>query len=488
MGLLDIFRIGEYKRTIEKLNNDNSRLQAELLQTRLSITPEMLNYISLRQNTNMLYQEVAQKNEEISELQEDVRELSGIIAKHQNTVCELSQKIQQTEKSYNNSAQRIASAKEIYKAVVHAIELSRNSTFAYDIENNTIENLDKLFPSVTINLHCMDVPSLKKAFNENDRQIELVMREYAARYTTKANQTIYQLMVIALRAELQNILYDLKYNKIDQAVSNVKEVTQKYIDIVCKGNQQIAPTVTRFIGEIEYLFINAVKIEYNYYVKREQARQEQAAIREQMRQEAEERKALEAEKRKVEAEERKYTSQIEELQRRIVESDSDTTGLQQRILELEQMLAHVELKKNDIINLQNGKAGNVYIISNYGAFGDQVFKIGMTRRLDPQERIDELGSASVPFKFDVHSFIFSEDAVALETELHRRLDSRRVNKVNMRKEFFYSTVDELETLTHEIAPTAEFHRTMIAEEYNQSLSSNENYTSSYSVASDESDE
>ena len=246
--------------------------------------------------------------------------------------------------------------------------------------------------------------------------------------------------------------------------------------------------MTRFIGEIEYLFINAVKIEYNYYVKREQARQEQAAIREQMRQEAEERKALEAEKRKVEAEERKYTSQIEELQRRIVESDSDTTGLQQRILELEQMLAHVELKKNDIINLQNGKAGNVYIISNYGAFGDQVFKIGMTRRLDPQERIDELGSASVPFKFDVHSFIFSEDAVALETELHRRLDSRRVNKVNMRKEFFYSTVDELETLTHEIAPTAEFHRTMIAEEYNQSLSSNENYTSSYSVASDESDE
>ena len=148
--------------------------------------------------------------------------------------------------------------------------------------------------------------------------------------------------------------------------------------------------MTRFIGEIEYLFINAVKIEYNYYVKREQARQEQAAIREQMRQEAEERKALEAEKRKVEAEERKYTTQIEELQRRIVESNSDTTGLQQRILELEQMLAHVESKKNDIINLPNGKAGNVYIISNYGAFGDQVFKIGMTRRLDPQERIDEL--------------------------------------------------------------------------------------------------
>lgn len=488
MALLDVFRIKEYKETIEKLKADNQRLKWELAQTQASITPEMLDYKALQQNTDRLYQEAAQKTAEISELQGDVQELSGIISRHQNTVQELSQKIQQAEKQYINSTRRVTSAKEIYKAVVHAIELSRNSPFAYGIENNTIENLDNLFPSVTLNLHCMDVPSLKKAYNENDRQIDAVMREYASRYTTKANQAIYKLMVIALRAELQNILYNLKYSKLEQALSRVNEVTQKYVDIACAGNQQIAPTMTRFIGEIEYLFNNAVKIEYNYYVKREQVRQEQAAIREQMRQEAEERKALEAEKRKVEAEERKYTAQIEEMQKRILESNGDSAGLQQRILELEQMLAQVAVKKNDIISLQNGKAGNVYIISNYGSFGDQVFKIGMTRRLDPQERIDELGSASVPFRFDVHSFIFSEDAVALETELHRRLDSRRVNKVNLRKEFFYSTVDELEALTHEIAPTAEFHRTMIAEEFNQSISTDENYTSSVSYDIDDSDD
>ena len=94
-----------------------------------------------------------------------------------------------------------------------------------------------------------------------------------------------------------------------------------------------------------------------------------------------------------------------------------------------------------------------------------MFKIGMTRRLNPQDRVDELGSASVPFKFDVHSFIFSDDAVSLETELHRRLNSQRVNKVNMRKEFFYSTLDDLEALVNEISPTAEFTRTMLAEEF-----------------------
>ena len=123
-----------------------------------------------------------------------------------------------------------------------------------------------------------------------------------------------------------------------------------------------------------------------------------------------------------------------------------------------------------IATLQNGKAGNVYIISNLGSFGDDVFKIGMTRRAEPQERVDELGDASVPFPFDVHSFIFSDDAAALEHSIHVTLNDRRVNKVNLRKEFFHISLDELETLVSEIAPTAEFKRTMLAEQYRQSLS------------------
>ena len=150
-------------------------------------------------------------------------------------------------------------------------------------------------------------------------------------------------------------------------------------------------------------------------------------------------------------------------------------------------MSDVAIKKEEIVSLQNGKAGNIYIISNLGSFGENVFKIGMTRRIDPQDRVDELGSASVPFKFDVHSFIFSEDAVALENELHKRLNDQRVNKVNMRKEFFYSSIDELEALTLEISPSAEFNRTMLAEEFRQSLSSEGNYTSEFRLY-DEDDE
>lgn len=296
-------------------------------------------------------------------------------------------------------------------------------------------------------------------------------------------------MVIALRAELQNIIYNLKYEKLEEAEAQVKKMTAKYLEIAGDGNQSVAKTLTKFIGEIEYLFLNAVKIEYNYYVKKEQARQEQQAIREQMRQEAAERKALEQERKRVEKEEQKYKQEIDRITAQLQSAaDSEIEKLKSQILSLQSSLSDVVLKKDEITSLQNGKAGNVYIISNLGSFGENVFKIGMTRRLDPQDRIDELGSASVPFKFDVHSFIFSEDAVDLENKLHERLNKSRVNKVNLRKEFFYSSIDELEQIVNEIDPTAEFTRTMAAEEFRESQSSDENYDTSYTPSSDDEDE
>ena len=112
--------------------------------------------------------------------------------------------------------------------------------------------------------------------------------------------------------------------------------------------------------------------------------------------------------------------------------------------------------------------------------GNKMFKIGMTRRLDPQERVNEIGSASVPFKIDVHSFIFSENAVELEKTLRKRLNDKRVNKVNLRKEFFYSTVGELEELVNELDPTAVFNKTMLAKEYNRTTSvSSDEYVIEY---------
>lgn len=389
---------------------------------------------------------------------------------------ELSEKAEKRLKTAQNKLNRIS---ELYRSISYTVREFGNGSDVEPLASDLLE-LDDLLPTVTLKLHCFDVKDLRKAFRANDKQIEQVMQAYAARYTTKTNQTIYRLMVIALRAELQNILLSLKYEKLDQGIEDVKKVTAKYLAIAEEGNQNIAGTLKKFVGEIEYLFINAVKIEYNYYVKKEQARQEQLAIREQMRQEAEDRKALAEEKKKIEAEETKYNNEIQSLKDKLAAANSEEVNLlQARILELESQLSDVAVKKDSIIKLQNGTAGNIYIISNLGSFGDNVFKIGMTRRLYPQDRVDELGSASVPFKFDVHSFIFSDNAVALENALHSRLDAQRVNKVNRRKEFFYSSADELEAIVNEIDPTAEFNKTMMATEFRQSQSSDETYTDDY---------
>lgn len=469
MGLIDIFKIKRIKAELKELQRSNEELHKTIDSLNAKLQElGAFDYYKVKSMTEQLEKDFSTKQTLLEELRLQEAKLS---------------------KNIKTQTNKLNRSKELVKAINYTFEKYLNyepSLETIKLPENDLSALEEISPSIMLKLHCMDVKDLRKAFRENDKQINSLLEKYSSRYTTKANQAIYKLMVIALRAELQNILYNLKYEKLDNSIKDVKTVTQKYLKIAGDGNQSIAGTLTKFIGEIEYLFINAVKIEYNYYVKKEQARQEQLAIREQMRQEAEERKALEAERKKVEQEETKYQTEIEKLKEQLAAAkDEELKGLNARILELQSQLAEVVVKKEEISNLANGKAGNVYIISNLGSFGKNVFKIGMTRRLNPQDRVNELGDASVPFKFDVHSFIFSDDAVGLESKLHQILNEKRVNKVNMRKEFFYTNIDELEEIVTRIEPTAEFNRTMLAEEYRQSQSTDEPYNSDFALEPEE---
>lgn len=446
MGLLDIFRVGKIKAENDSLKRQLQELHAD-------------EYFQVKARLDSMNQEIADNNVLISQKHEELSSLT--------------EQCHKTSKQLNTQTIKISRYKELYKSIEHVFDTFISTDIPYincRLNPYDKKDLEDLVPSVSLQFHALDVKELRKAYKENEKQIDQLMELYKSRYTTKTNKSIYSLVVIALKAELQNVLYNLKYDKLEKSIEDIKTISAKYLKIAAEGNQLIAGTLTKFVGEMEYLFINAVKIEYSYYTKKEQARQEQLALKEQMRQEAEERKALEAEKKKVEKEESKYKAEIEKLQGTLeqTDSDSETQKLRARILELQKQLSDVVVKKEEIINLQNGKAGNVYIISNLGSFGKDVFKIGMTRRLDPQDRINELGSASVPFKFDVHSFIFSEDAVALEKKLHDTLNEKRLNKINLRKEFFKVDISELEELVSSIDPTAEFNKTMLAEEFHQS--------------------
>lgn len=475
MGFLDLFKASENKRLIEEvaaLRQDCTEAQRkyESLQKRYedleaSIPKEKADFDALKEQTALMQSELSKMDADKANLRAELDKLHAdverVTSEKDNKQSDLSKMILDTQK--------IKRLYDQYKAAVKGYEKEPDEGL------RGVDPDEDLLPLIEVDLNCMNIGELRNRYKQNQREIQKVFKRYQGRYTTKANIAIYQLMVIAMEAELQNVLATLSHGKLDKATESIKAITRRYYDVAVEGNQSIASTMRTFIGEIEYLFIETIKVEYEYYVKKEQEREEQRALREQMRQEAEERKALEAERKKIEREESKFTTEIEQLAAKMRETadDEKTRQLQERIAQLQAQVAEVQKKKEDIVNLQNGKAGYVYVISNLGSFGDDVFKIGMTRRLEPMDRVKELGSASVPFEFDVHSFIFSQDAVSLENTLHKELNQKRVNKVNLRKEFFRVSIDELEQLVLSHDPTAEFKRTMLAEQYHQSLNRDE---------------
>lgn len=466
---------------LEDTKSKANRLEAESKQRLEEISRKI-------KEKDILYEKIVKDaandaNQKVSEQMNKLDNINAEIEKkdfYMSEINRLKEEIEALDKKVSSRQEKIDHLMSIQKSVNHAIkayfkESDLEGEHELVLPANLIREINTLAPSITLKLHCMDYKDLRRAFRANDKIINETLARYESRYTTKTNRAIYQLMVLGLRAELQNVLYTLTYSKLNDGIAAIKELINKYLNIARDGSQTIASTLAKFIGELEPLFIDSVKIEYEYYVKKEAARQEQLELRAQMREEAEERKRLKEQQEQMKKEEEKYHSEIDNIHQQLTATDDDEQkqNLLDKIKELESQLSDLSSKKEEITSLQNGKAGYVYIISNLGSFGNDVFKVGMTRRLDPQERIDELGNASVPFKFDVHSFIFSQDAVQLESDLHAALEPKRVNKVNPRKEFFKVSLDDLEKLVEKYDPAAEFNRTMQAEQYYQSLSMTE---------------
>lgn len=442
--------------------------EAELLEEQITRLKEDRSKIEAQRNDEkaLLAEAVARAEKKAEE------KIAPLIQRYndmQERCNSLEEKLEDEKKKDTSLSNRIAKLSSLASSVKYAVTKFPNELDQRQLDN-LINDMEALVPPAR-DLNCLTMKDLRAQYRKIEKQIKELYASYQQRYTTKANATLYKLMVLALSAELELIMKSLSFNKLDDAIARVTQLTARYYLIIADGNQSIAPTLIKFTGQIEYLYIEAVKLEYEYFIRRERAKEEQRAIREQMRQEAAERKILEQQRKKVESEEKKYLLEIERLKAQLSEANEEQQRLiNSQINEVRGQLKEVEGKKEEIINLQNGKAGTVYVISNLGAFGDHMFKIGMTRRLVPEERVNELGSASVPFPFDIHSLIFSQDAVSLESELHKRLNVKRVNKVNLRKEFFDVSLDELEELVTEIDPTAPFSRTMAAEQYRLSLS------------------
>lgn len=274
-----------------------------------------------------------------------------------------------------------------------------------------------------------------------------------------------KLLLRAFNAECDDVIEHVKYNNIESSEKRItasRDAISKLGDLM---GVSIQPPYYRL--KIEELYLA-----FEYQQKKQQEKEEQKEARARMREEAKLAKEIEEERKKLEKEQKHYQNALKKITEQLASaSEEDRAAIEEKKHELEQQLSKIdqEFKAVDYREA-NQRAGYVYIISNIGAFGEDVYKIGMTRRLDPLERVDELGDASVPFDFDVHAMIFSDDAPRLEAALHNAFADRKLNFVNQRREFFHVSLDEIKQVVKEnYDRSVEFIDLAPAEQYRQSL-------------------
>lgn len=254
-----------------------------------------------------------------------------------------------------------------------------------------------------------------------------------------------------------NLIIKLRYSGIQTVKEKILKKYQKINKLLISFNSEIS-------GKYVDLKFEEANLKCKWLMKKEEEKEEirrrEQEIKEQLKLEEEINKA----KEKIQYEQTQFNTEIARLQEQLANEQGNKKTIMNQLKKLQDKLAKLEEKKKDVLNRQiNKKAGWVYCISNPSL--DGMVKLGVTRRLNPMDRVNELGSASVPFKFGVHSIIFSEDAFKLEHDLHMAFDNYRVNKVNKQKEFFAVTLDMVkeEVLKHN--PTATFIDNVVVDEY-----------------------
>ena len=273
-----------------------------------------------------------------------------------------------------------------------------------------------------------------------------------------------KLMLRAFNGECDVLIAKVKWNNINQ----MKERMQKLFDAINKLGEGFNVYLSN-----QYLDLKRKELilEHEYQTKRQKEKEEMRAIQEELREEEKAKREFEQAQKEAEKEEANYQKALDKARKEIeLATGEKHDKLQSQIERLEQELKEAQEKKERALSMaQQTKRGHVYIISNIGSFGENVYKIGMTRRLEPTDRVKELGDASVPFQFDIHAMIYSDEAPTLENELHKAFTNKKVNMLNYRKEFFNVTLDEIEQKIKEIGLDAEFSRLPEAMEYRETL-------------------
>lgn len=404
--------------------------------------------------------EILRLREENAKLQEDngnmsslVERLGGMDAKQrEDMIRQLDDKIVDLKNQIDSLSSDIYDKNtEIHELNKTVLNLRDNANLQedglYDYENPA-EN------SVDLSAQLAENRAAQKAMVKNKTAVHISSDFTFNNSVSKGRKFLNDMSRMALslyNAEAENCVKNVKAGNLETSIQRL---------IRCHDRiERFGKFISLYITwDYQHLRIEELKLTAKYMravqAEKEAERERKAELREQ----AKAQKELEVEMARLRKEQEHYQNVLKKMQEQ---------GNQEEAAKLEARLAEIDKSINDVdYRSANIRAGYVYVISDVGAFGERMVKIGMTRRLNPMDRVRELSDASVPFKFDVHALFFSKDAVSLETMLHHEFEDCRVNKVNARKEFYYCTPQEvLDKLKEKNVAVVEYRVEPEAEEY-----------------------
>lgn len=425
MSFFDIFHIDDFKQRIKELETQVARQQSVM-------TPDMFDIVSAK-----------------------------------NELAELNDKIERQNNIINSNNQNINQ----YHATINQLQS------IIDDKNRQLHAFDDEFLVQEFGLYEPKFAFANSTqFKDALKQCRAQQKELIKQFNAEAKQTawtvngkhsegkkmvgqIARLLMEAFNGECDEIVRKVTYSNVNKSLERIDKIAEN----VNKNCQVVGISIPpRYIA----LKKNEVQLAFEFAQQKEEEKERLRILRAEAAEQKRVEREIDEKRKKLDKERKQYSSAYEKIQRRI-ETNADDKDLLDKAADLKQHLDDIDKAVKDVdYRAANQKAGFVYVISNVGSFGEGVYKIGMTRRLDPDERIKELSGASVPFGFDIHAMIFSDDAPKLEAALHHAFNDRKVNIVNQRKEFFRVSLQEIEDVVKaNYDKTVEFTEAAPAEQY-----------------------
>ena len=437
MAFIDNFKGKQYKSEVE-------RLQAEIARLNSLMTPQMRNASNMQLYIMNLQNQIGGLNNAIAQQQQQIANLSAQIADRNNAVASLDSTIQMKQKEVVKLDEEIGL--QDFGLYRPRFDFATSDGYKERLAQIRTQQKDMIKQGQAV------IGNMNWTVNGSKSEGQKMVKD------------MQKLLLRAFNSECDELVDKVKYNNFDSAYSRMTKACEAISK--CGKIMNIAISTAYFNLKRDEL---CLALEYRQ--KKQAEKDEQKEIRDRMREEAKLQKEIEEARKKIQKEKTHYLNALGSLDTQLAAApENEKAALLTKRNEIVKQLVEIDKSLVDIDYREaNAKAGYVYIISNIGSFGENVYKIGMTRRLDPMDRVDELGDASVPFNFDVHAMIFSDNAPALEAALHRAFENRKVNMINTRREFFNVTLEEIEAeVKKNYDKTVEFTRFPLAEQYRES--------------------